>query len=346
MISCQADFPDRVIGVKIYNYEGDFETLFDSMSNLGINHVFTSPELAREEGFMKLARNRGMRIYLIVPTFFRPSLLERDEGLYSITSQGEKAREDWVQFMCPNRDDIRKLHIQYLRALVQDLHPDGISIDFIRYFVYWEKVYPDMTIDQMPMTCFDQACVDKFKDDYDISIDDDPADIASIAGIILKDYSDQWTSFKCNTISGFVKEMDEAINGIDPTVKLNLHAVPWSIYDYDHAITRVAGQDIEDLANLVDFVSPMCYSHMLKREPAWIHEVTESFNDLSGQENILPSIQVSKAYLDAALTVEEFRECLEASLLPPSKGVIFWSWDALSASHEKCQVVKTITSGM
>jgi hypothetical protein len=84
----------------------------------------------------------------------------------------------------------------------------------------------------------------------------------------------------------------------------------------------------------------MCYWHMLKRSPPWIHEVVEDVYSQS-RGRVMPSIQVGNAYLSEKLSVEEFREALEEALEPPSGGVVFWNWDALAREPEKKAVVAT-----
>jgi hypothetical protein len=62
-------------------------------------------------------------------------------------------------------------------------------------------------------------------------------------------------------------------------------------------------------------ISPMCYWHMLKRKPPWIHEVVEDAF-ARAKVRIVPSIQVGNAYISDKLPVEEFREALEEALRP------------------------------
>ena len=89
----------------------------------------------------------------------------------------------------------------------------------------------------------------------------------------------------------------------------------------------------------VDFISPMCYHHMVKRETAWIHDVTNNIYEQTNS-HILPSIQVSKEYLQNDLTVKEFKDALKQALKAPSVGVVFWNWDAIAESPEKKAIIK------
>jgi len=97
------------------------------------------------------------------------------------------------------------------------------------------------------------------------------------------------------------------------------------------------------LATFADFISPMCYHHMVRRTPAWVHDVVMA---LSGQTRtpILASTQVAEAYIEQPLPPDEFRASVEEALKPPSIGVVFWSWDALAKSPEKRGILKTLVN--
>ena len=331
---------DTLIGVKIYEHNGDLVELFEEWNRIGINLILASPDLAGKDNFMSLARNHSMRVFLIVPTFFNAMVLDNDSSLYSITRDGEKAVEDWVRFICPNKTRYRLSHIQYLKKLSSEIQPDGISLDFIRYFVYWEKVFPDQIYDNFPQTCFDDDCLGKFLAEYKFTLPDTCYSVKQKADFILMQYEKEWVEFKCSTISGYVGEMADAIKSVDPEIEINFHAVPWKSTDFEGGIRSIAGQDLKLIEPFVDYISPMCYHHMVIQSPEWIHEVV---NDIALQipgERILPSIQVNKAYLETSISETEFRDALVESLLPPSKGVIFWSWDALDKSPEKLKVLR------
>ena len=51
----------KVIGVKIYDYSGDFEELFDEWSQLGINSVFVSPSLDSISSFREQALKHNIK---------------------------------------------------------------------------------------------------------------------------------------------------------------------------------------------------------------------------------------------------------------------------------------------
>ncbi len=330
---------EKIIGVKIYDHPGDLQELFNRLERVGINTLFVSPKLARRSGFMSLASIHEMPVFLIVPTFYDPEALEADPSLYAITAQGHQAVDDWVEFICPNRKDYKNRHLEYLRELVGELSPDGISIDFIRFFVFWEKVYPERNIPDLPQTCFDDSCLAAFTAQYKVIF---PAEIIKReekADFILSNYPAQWTEFKVMTITSYVHEISTVLKAMDHSLRFNLHLVPWRDTDFDGAIRKIAGQNVEDLGPLVDYISPMCYSHMVKQPPEWVHEVVLDI-DPAATGRILPSIQVSQAYREEPFSSQDFQTAVQSALDEPSRGVIFWSWEALELDPAKMEVVQ------
>jgi uncharacterized lipoprotein YddW (UPF0748 family) len=328
-----------LVGVKIYEPNGDFGKLFLEWRRLGINTAFVSPALASNPEFRERALKNGIATFIIVPIFFDAEELEKRPDLYALTAQGEKAIDDWVKFICPTREDYRGQRIKYVRNLVREFNPDGVSLDFIRYFVFWEKVYPDRTLESLPQTCFDSSCLEVFQKETGLKIPPQLSGVPQKAQWILKNHLQEWTQFKCGVIAGMVKELAAAAKQVKPGVRINVHAVPWRREDFGGAIRIIAGQDLARIAPLVDYLSPMCYHHMVLRDPAWVHSVVEDVYDWT-KGLVLPSIQVGEAYITAKLSPSEFKDALAEALKPPSKGVVFWNWDALDKSPEKKEIVR------
>lgn len=332
-----------MVGVKIYECKGSLPELFAEWRSLGINTVFAGVPLASQKDFRELARKHRVSIFLILPIFYNPEELQKDPGLFAVTDRGEKAKEDWVEFVCPTREDYRKRRVDYIKTLIRELDPDGISLDFIRQFVFWEMIYPERTLDSIPSTCFDQSCLDKFQRDTGLKVPGEISGIPEWAEWIKKNHGQEWTEWKCGVITDMVKSIALEARKIKPEIMVNIHAVPWRENDFGGAIKAVAGQNLKALAPLTDLVSPMCYWHMLKRQPAWISSVVEDvYSQTRGR--VVPSIQVSNAYLSDKLSLAEFREALEEALKPPSQGVVFWSWEAFEKEPEKKAAVRALGS--
>ncbi len=332
------DNQNLLIGVKIYAHEGALPELFGEWHSLGINAVFVSPALAAQGQFRALARERGISVFLILPIFFNPEELKGDAGLYALTNRGVKAKDDWVEFVCPTRSAYRSRRVEWIKTLVRELNPDGISLDFIRYFVFWEMVYPDRTLNSIADSCFDESCLNLFQKDTGIILPKGLAGLEAKAKWIQAQHRREWTDWKCGVITSMVRSIADEARAIKPKLMINLHSVPWRSGDFGGAIKAIAGQDLGALAALTDMISPMCYWHMLKRKPPWIREVVEDIHSQT-KSRVVPSIQVGQAYISETLSTEEFKEALEEALSPPSGGVIFWNWDALAQEPEKKAVV-------
>jgi hypothetical protein len=332
-----------VIGVKIYEASPPFDVLFAKWRELRINTLFVSEALLMNGDFRAQAKANGMPLFLIYPVFQSPEAIKEDPGLAAITASGAPARDEWVEFVCPTKgDEFLERRIEHLRNLVAEGRPYAVSLDFIRYFVFWEKVAPDRAPESLPQTCFCPLCLRLFQNEFDIHIPADLAATAPKAQWILENHASQWAEWKCRRIARTVERLTEAARQADPEVKVNLHLVPWRKNDFGGAVRSVAGQDMTLLAPLADYLSPMAYHHMVRQTPAWVHDVVA---DISAQANgaaILPSIQVAETYVKEPLAAAEFGAALEQALRPPSKGVVFWSWDALAKSPEKQAILRRL----
>lgn len=317
--------PEKIIGMKIYEYNKDFNNLIGKWKEMGINTVFMSRELAANENFRKLLDENDIEVYLIFPVFYDPEVLKSDSVLYAVTNMGQAAKDEWVEFVCPSRKLFREKKINEVADLVRDLHPDGVSIDFIRQFVYWEKIYPDRKAESINRACFCDSCIAGFCRETAVTVPENLLITSDKAEYILNNFEDKWTRYQCNNISSMADEISSKVNEISPGIKINIHIVPWRDDDFGGANLKVASQNLPELASHADYVSPMCYSQMLKRDALWISSVVAEM-DTKAHGKILPSIQVGAEYIEDPFSAEDFGQCIDEALKGPSKGVVFFSW--------------------
>ena len=364
-----------MVGVKIYEYKGEFPPLFAEWRRLGINTAFVSAELAGTPAFMEMARKQGVPVYIITPVFYNPEALAADPGLFAVTGYGKPAKLDWVEFACPRRPEYRRQRLEYVRRLVRNCNPDGLSIDFIRYFAFWEMVYPGAKLDPLQNTCFCPYCLQAFQKECQRIFPPALGDTRAKAEWILKNHLPAWAKWKRAAITAMARDIAAAARQEKPGIKLNLHLVPWRKDDFEGAMGTVVSQDIAELGRLVDFLSPMCYAHMVRQTPGWIRSVVQDVRSLSanpapqgdggtlarpapqgdggtsarpaprgdgGTEYplVIPSIQVKEDYIPETLTPAQFSAYLDAALEPPSAGVVFWEWETLKADSVKKEIVR------
>ncbi len=330
----------QIVGVKIYVFNGDFDQLFDDFQSIGINTLVASVDLLSNEKFKTLAKKKEMQTFAILPVFYAPDAIKKDSSLYAITQYGKPAEKEWVKFVCPSNEDYIDSKVKYINTFVETHKPDAISLDFIRHFAYWEKIYPNTEIDSIPNTCFDEKCITKFCYDIKTDLPDEINSPLQIYKWIQTNHYDEWVVWKSDLITSTVKKIVARVKNNNPEILINLHAVPWREDDFDGAIKKITGQNFEELSKYVDYISPMTYSHMVKRKPQWINSVVKEIKKSSGTIKIIPSIQVGIAYLSDEFSALEFEECLNEALKEPSAGVIFWNWDALYADKSKLEIVK------
>ncbi|MCX6302049.1 MAG: hypothetical protein NTW82_07670 [Bacteroidia bacterium] len=334
--SCNRE-PEKIIGMKIYDYSGDFNLLTDKWKEMGINTAFISKELAANKDFRQTLKENNIKVYIIFPVFYDPVLLKQDSTLYAITNKGRIAKDDWVEFVCPSHTAYRTLKINEAADLVNKLEPDGLSIDFIRQFVYWEMIYPDRTAESIEAACFCDSCIGSFCKLKSITLPDTCLTTSQKADYILNSYSEDWNAYRCDLIASMVNELSEKVHSIKPDLKINVHAVPWRDGDFGGANIRVAAQDLQKIAPFTDLISPMCYSQMLRRDASWIGSVVTGM-DKKAPGKILPSIQVYPYYVDDPYTVEDFKECIDEALKAPSRGVVFFSWPLFEKDPERMEI--------
>lgn len=333
-----------VVGVKLYDYSGDFNSLFQELKSLGINTVFiVSENLVKNKHFYSSAKENSISVFVVAQTFMNESAVTQDSSLYAITHKGEKAIQEWAHFVCPTRERYRKERIDYFKDLIRAFNPNGISIDFIRYFVFWENVYPDTKLSDLPNTCFCPQCLEKFQSETGLIIPQNCKTAKESASWILQNHPDKFTEWKCGVITSMVKEMVTAIKAVKPDIKVNIHTLPWRQDDYDGAIQKIAGQNFKQLSAYSDYLSPMCYSNLLKRQPEWVDSVIQEMANGSSC-GILPSIQMKpiNTAKEGSFSIDAFESCLRQSLKTPSKGVVLfiWDWDSFKDDTDRKDLFK------
>lgn len=335
---------EPVVGVKIYGYGKNLDTLFQSWQGLGVNTAFASLELVRNRAFMEGARARGIPVFAIVPVFYNPEELARHPDWFAITADGKPAKDEWVEFACPNNPEYRRFRLEFIRDLIRTTHPDGLSIDFIRYFAFWEMVYPEARLDPLKSACFCPRCLKSMSAEKTIRLPDSIPGVEAKARWVFRHRMRAWTDWKAGIIASMAREIAAMARLEKPDIRLNIHLVPWRAQDFQDARKSVVGQDVAALAEHADYLSPMCYAPMVKRPAAWIGSVVKEIGGQSALP-VIPSIQVAEAYLKDKLTVAEFSANLREALAPPSRGVVFWSWEKLEADPAKLEAARSILAG-
>ena len=119
VLAC-SEKPKKIIGIKIYQYDGDVQQLVEHWKDIGINTAFISEGLAVNKTFREVLRENSIPVYIIFPVFFNPAALAADTTLFAVTDQGKMAKDEWVEFVCPSRKNYRSEQIASVKQLVNN----------------------------------------------------------------------------------------------------------------------------------------------------------------------------------------------------------------------------------
>ena len=254
--------PRPVVGVKLYEAAPPYDGLFSKWRELGINTLFVSETLLRNADFRAQAAAQRPAALRHLSRLSEPRGDQRGPGTGRHHRRpATPARDEWVEFVCPAREDYLRRKVDQLKSLVADCDPYAVSLDFIRYFVFWEKVAPDRSPASLPQTCFCPVCLAGFEKEMGVALPAGLTSTAEKASWILGTHASEWTEWKCRTIARAVERLAKAAREVKPSVKVNLHAVPWRHDDFGGAVRSVAGQDLAPARSLrrphlADVLSP------------------------------------------------------------------------------------------
>jgi hypothetical protein len=251
-----------------------------------------------------------------------------------VEASGEPfTREEWYLPACPNHPYLRAHHLTTLAQTLQHWGNalDGLWLDFIRYPVRWEGKSP-----RLPQTCFCRNCLNLFleTDQTHYAIEE----TRELAHQILQHRAEEWVAWKCRRIVQFVQEVKAVLSAQPHPLRLGLFALPWRRTDFNGAIRTIAGQDLGQLAQIVDVISPMVYHKLCYQPVEWITEVVQDVYDWT-RHPVLPVVQS----LDQPelMSADEMQAALVNAFKRPSTGAMIFTLDPVVASAAKANAVHT-----
>ena len=341
---------DMIVAAKLFN-KLDADALQEKVEiaqRLGVvNQFLIFPEQVHRDGAAEVLNNSGIDLWLIAPIFYN------DENAYSsanelkltsgrspnwaICDDGKVAHdEDWLTMVCPNDFEYLEHRIEYIKAAMRKCHFTGVSLDFMRHFVYWEETRPHTDPKTLRNACFCDVCIDDFAAKESISITGN--NTVEKANFIKDRYFKQWTAYKCAKIHETVEYILAELRVEFPDLKSNIHAVPWSNEDYDGAIRSIAGQDFSLLSKRLDQISIMTYNRMLERPAQWINNIT--YDVVSVVNSRVPVVPTIEGATSANVTDSDFKDALINAVKPPSAGVVIWQFERLT--EERIKIIERV----
>ncbi len=312
----------QVKGIYLYNPNVEIDTFFTNCKKIGVNCVSSSDFFYNNKEFVGKAKQYGMNLVLNFPVFFDQKYLEKNPEYYCIDSEGKKAINGWLHFACPSQPDYFEHQKNKLKNWLEFVNPQMVTFDFLRFFVFWEKVYPDALYKDIVDGCYCDKCINDFQESTNLKVK------IKSAEWIKNNLLQEWADWKCNVIERRLSELVTIVKQYDENILIGLKILPWSENDFNGAIRSIAGQNAEKLSKYVDVFIPMTYSHMLKREPGWINDITSEIHDRTGKQ-VLASIQIENLYLEERISVNEFMDMMKFGTMAPSSGVFLFHYDSI-----------------
>jgi hypothetical protein len=220
------------------------------------------------------------------------------------------------------------------RRLLQDFQLDGVWLDYHHGHASWEREVP-----VMPDTCFCQRCLQSFSAATSIPLSESPEKSASL---ILTNHSTEWTRWRCDLFTDWVKEFRAILDEERPEALLGTFHNPWSDEDFDGARIKKLAIDLRAQAAYLDVFSPMPYharfGHSndlgwISRQTSWLGQYL-GIEGTSGEEiQIWPIVQLSDWGED--VSASEISEIINHGTRAPATGVIVFAWGSLRKQPAK-----------
>ncbi len=334
-----------ILGAKVYRGGQNPRQLIELAKNLGANTLFVGDELARSVEFREQCAAAGLKYFLIVRTFNDPEAAAEDATLVSVSRDGTPARRDGDVMICPSRADFRQKKLPRIKAELERLHPDGVTLDYFRYFIYWEGVDPVMGPQDFPAFCFDASCVREFLQSSKLRPRVQwPADAKAVPRELTEEiwqrHREAWYDWRTRRIAANAREFTTFIRANFPGLPIVLHAVPWSRGEFGGARQKIVGQDLHLLAPYFDYISPMEYPALTHHGEGWVAELNRQLLKEVPRAKLLPSIEVGPDGPEfPPLSPERYASDLAAARQAPA-GVVLYHLELLVGDSEKQAITK------
>jgi len=307
-------------------------------ADYGINAIWNgSGGLKREE--IDRLHEQGLKVFAEFNSMHVAGFLKDHPDAAPIGSDGRPSPppHGW-QGVSPFHAGYRKNRMDEFRRVLETFEIDGIWLDYHHSHASWERDEP-----AMPDTDFCPAALAQFTKQTGIKL---PADVPAAAKLLLGQYRDEWTQFRCDVFTDWVREYREIRDAVRPQALLGTFHCPWSPEDYDGAIRHKLAIDLPAQAKHIDIFSIMPYHARFghRDDPAWVARQTQRLGQLLNlkgtpdeKQKIWPIVQLS----DWGPTVEtdQVAQVLDYGTRPPATGIMAFHWSGISQQWDKVEVL-------
>ncbi len=309
-----------------------------TFQSMGVNAIFVR-SVSLNETLYTTAKDAGVKVFVEFPTLNGKEYLTGHPEAWPVNEKGHKEPPaDWFMGICPTDPGFRQWREEELAAILRKYDVDGVWLDYLHWHAQFETPEPIL-----PETCFCDRCTGQFEMAAKIAIP--PGDIPSKAKWILAEADPQWREWRSGVLNNWVAGLKKIVKERNPDALLGIYYCSWYPADYDSALYRIMGLDLEALAGIADVFSPMLYHQRKGRSVSWVGEYTAWLGGQPGFSGtkpplIWPIVQANN--IPNVVTADEFRQVMIKGSQPPATGIMMFSEQGLVQDPAKLGVMKEL----
>ncbi len=286
--------------------------------------------------FRNLLAERGIAYFACLNICFDPQFSAAHPQIAAIDQNGQPmTRQDWYIGIPPDR----RLNLDHKIAMLKDavaaLQPEAVHLGFIRWPGFWETWLDGDLRSEKPEYCFSAETVQRFNDGTGHGVPvDDPR---RAAALITSHHREAWRSWKCRQVVNAIADIRAALAPVKDGLQYSINTLPFFRSDFDNAVEEVFGQDVSELAGVVDIFEVMAYHQILAKPADWPAAIATDIVRRSGQKAIC-TLQGKALYLEGVhaghgrspdISEHEFEAALEATATAPIEGICIFTFTDL-----------------
>lgn len=306
----------------------------DPVPSSDVEQVLPGADAYDDRRFRDSLRERGIRTFETTAVYFQPSENAAHPDLNPRDARDQPmVPYDWYLGVSPHDQNYLERRIAVVSEVVEDLEPDGIFLNFIRFPGFWESWTKTVDRNAIPEFSFAPAAVSRFEEETGLDLGDGTATERN--RVLQNELRTEWTDWKCSVIERNVQAIKDAVQKIKPGTEIMINGLAFPQADRGDVAREICGQDLGRLSGIAEIIETMVYHQIQGYEPSpWIGRVLDDLRPRV-EGTLLASLQTSAAYTSVMhqglgrrneLPPEEVREALRAVARSEADGVAMYHW--------------------
>jgi hypothetical protein len=305
------------------------------VKQLQFQWVVANPHILQNPAFIPSVKEKDLSLGLNFPVFCPQDFLTKHPECYGLSSKGLKTQQDWLHFACPENPDFLEYQKKDLRNWLERAEPKLVSLDFIRHFIFWEKVPLNMPPQDMNEGCYCPRCMDSLAKAFG-------ENLRQLSPHQLKEHhGKELAQFRKRRITQVAKELSGIIKEWDSQVPVMMKIIPWLEEEHQGARSSIAGQDLESIKDFIDIFSIMSFLHIRQESPEKMKQLAQEVRDITGKKITL-TLQSRSIYGEPELDDERFVEYWESLKEAGPLGFNVFDYNSLCDAPERLKLLQAL----